>query len=172
LLLAGLLAAGCTEPVAAVTCPGSPVSTLEFAGSRTLVECAGGGPAAGVNALYPDTVKFTGTLSYATGTTAALCGVHPGAEPLVGTQVADQIDVSLETRGALLSACSARCGVTVLQQVTGTLARGPADAPAGFSGTLTDQATLDATIPGADCTPCVTPCRATYLLTGTPPATR
>ncbi len=173
LLLLSLAAAGCTDSVETFPCPGLPVTTIAFKGTRSLVECAAGGPAAGLNSLYPATIDFTGSLSYAaSGVAAAICGINPGAEPLVGTHLADLLDVALETRGALVGACNPRCGVTVRQRVSGTLARDGTGAPSSFTGTLTDQATLDGTIAGADCTPCSTPCQATYLLTGTSLVTR
>lgn len=170
LLLLSLVAAGCSESVDTVACPGVPIATFLFNGTRTLVGCTGGEPLTGANTLYPPTVSFTGTISStASGATAALCVAHPWAEPLVGTRVADQLDLSLETRGALLGDCNSRCAVTVRQQVTGSLQRAAGGEPSGFTGTLVDQATLDATVTGADCQPCTTPCQATYAITGLPP---
>jgi hypothetical protein len=168
-LLLPLIAAGCSESVAAVSCPGLPLATFAFEGKRAAVTCAGGAPAAGIETLYPPTVSFTGTITSASGATAALCVTRPWAEPLVGTRAADLIDVSLETRGALLSGCNARCAVTVLQQVTGSLQRDPGGAPTAFTGALVDRATLDGTVAAADCQPCTTPCQASYDLTGLPP---
>ncbi len=164
-----LLAAGCNERREPATCPGTPVASLSFSGTRVLVTCLAGEPAAGINALYPATVSFTGAVSSAAdGVGAWLCPARAGAEPLVGSLVADLLDVSLDTRGALLATCSAGCAVTVHQQVTGTLQRGPGGAAVGFTGTLLDQATLDASVPGANCTPCTAPCQATYALAGLP----
>jgi hypothetical protein len=172
LLIPPLLAAGCRETVETFPCPGSPVASLAFKGTRTAVSCAGGAPAAGLDSLYPATVSFTATITFlASGTDAALCLATPRAEPLLGTRVADQIDVALETRGALLSGCSASCAVTVHQQVTGTLQRNPGGAVSGFTGTLVDQATLDGTVTGAGCSPCTTPCQASYTLLSPPPVT-
>jgi hypothetical protein len=174
LLLLPLLAAGCDGPEVSFPCPGSRVATFQFKASPLLASgCTAGAPAAGLNALYPASVTFAGTVSYAaSGNVAAFCGIGPGAEPLVGTQVADQVEVSLDTRGALLSACSARCAVTVRQTLAGTLQRDPEGLPTGFTGTFTDRATLDGAIAGADCSPCTTPCRATYQLTGLLTGTR
>jgi hypothetical protein len=170
LLLLSLLAAGCSESVEAVACPGVPIATFTFSGTRTLVGCAGGEPAAGAGTLYPEAVSFTGTISSsASGAIAALCVAHPWAEPLVGTRVADLVDLTLETRGALFGGCNSRCAVTVRQQVTGSLQRAAGGEPSSFTGTLVDQATLDATVSGADCQPCTTPCQATYAITGLPP---
>jgi len=171
LLLLPLVAAGCTETAVTFPCPGTPVALVALSGPLTQVGCAAGIPAAGMNAIYPATVSFSGTIAYA-GSGAALCDIGPSAEPLVGTQVADAIDVTLETRGALLGACNARCAVTVRQQLTGTLRRGPLGAPSSFDGTLTDTASVDASVTGADCTPCTTPCQATYQLTGVATGTR
>jgi hypothetical protein len=146
-----------------------PVVTLAFSATRAAVGCAGGGPAAGANVLYPAQADFSGTIAYSAASSgAAFCTGRARAEPLVGTRQADQLDVSLETRGALLAGCNKACAVTVHQQVTGTVLRDPGGAPVGFTGTLLDQATLDATVAGADCAPCVTPCQATYTLTGLP----
>jgi len=169
-LLLTLLAAACSETVAVIPCPGSPVATFQFTNAPlTLARCDSGGPAAGMNALYPATVSFTGTVSYAaSGNVAALCNIHPGAEPLVGTQVADQLDLALGTRGALLSGCNAACAVTVQQRVTGTLLRDPGGAPSGFTGELVDEQKQDPAVPAADCSPCGTPCQARYALTGLP----
>ena len=161
LLLLPLVAAGCNESVETFPCPGSPIATLAFTATRTAVSCAA------TNSLYPADVKFTGTItSSASGAGAALCVAHPRAEPLVGTLVSDLLDVSLETRGALLGGCNPLCAVTVHQQVTGTLQRDPGGAPSGFTGTLVDQATQDGAVSGAVCTPCVTPCQASYTLSG------
>ncbi len=168
-LLLLILAAGCTALVEAYPCPGTPVATFDFTGTRTSTTCAAGGPAAGANALYPDTLSFIGTIAAsASGTTAALCVQRVKAEPLVGSQASDAIDVALDTRGALLAGCNPRCAVSVHQRVTGTVQRAPGGAPSGFTGTLVDEATLDATVKGADCTPCTTPCQASYALTGVP----
>jgi hypothetical protein len=164
-----LLAAGCNERSEPAACPGGAVASLSFSGTRVLVTCNAGEPAAGINALYPATVSFTGTISYASGSDGAwLCPARAGAEPLVGSHPADVLDVSLETRGALLAACSAACAVTVHQQVKGTLQRDSGGVPIGFTGTLLDQATLDASVPGAGCSPCTAPCQATYALAGLP----
>jgi hypothetical protein len=172
LLLLPLLAAGCSQSPESYPCPGALVATFAFSGIRTQVSCTGGAPTAGANSLYPEPVSFTGIIAASSsGATAALCVARPRAEPLVGTLAADQLDVALDTRGALLSGCNTRCAVTVHQQVTGTLQRDPGGTPSGFTGTLVDQATLDATVDGADCTPCTTPCTATYTLTGLPPGT-
>jgi hypothetical protein len=160
-----LLAAGCKPPVESFPCPGNPVGVFALRGTLQSVSCAGGGPAAGVDALYPAQFDLTGIIAYSsTGDGAALCSAVARAEPLVGTQVADQVDLALDTRGALLGGCSARCAVTVHQRVTGTVQRDAAGAPTGFTGTLLDRATLDDTILGADCAPCTTPCQASYLL--------
>jgi hypothetical protein len=174
LLLLPLLAAGCNDSEVTFPCPGNRVASFQFKESPLLSSsCAAGGPAAGINAVYQGNVTFAGTLSYvASGNVAAFCGIGPSAEPLVGTQVADQVEVSLDTRGALLSACSARCGVTVRQTLAGTLQRDPSGQPTGFTGTFTDRATLDGDIAGADCAPCTTPCQATYRLTGLLTGTR
>jgi hypothetical protein len=172
LLVLPLLAAGCSPALETFPCPGDPVATLDFSGTLTLVSCAAGAPAAGVNSLFPAKVDFSGTVSYVgSSSTAALCVLRPNAEPLVGTQVTDQLDVSLETRGALLSGCNPLCAVTVHQQVTGTLQRDPGGVPTGFTGTLLDRETLDGTVAGADCTPCTTPCQATYALSALPTGT-
>jgi hypothetical protein len=161
--------AACSDQAEAVPCPGLPVASLALVGTRTLTSCADGGPAAGVNQLYPADVSFSATISYsASGSGAALCVARPRAEPLVGARVGDQVDLMLETRGAVLAACSASCAVTIRQRVTGTLQRDPAGLPSGFSGTLVDQATLDGAVAGADCAPCTTPCQASYLLSGLP----
>jgi hypothetical protein len=167
LLLLPLVAAGCSESVATVSCPGLPLATFAFEGKRTAVTCAGGEPTAGIDTLYPPTVSFTGTISSsASGATAALCVTRPWAEPLVGTWAAALLDVSLETRGALLSGCNDRCAVTVLQRVTGSLRRDPGGAPIAFTGALVDRATQDGAVAAADCQPCTTPCQASYELTG------
>lgn len=174
LLLLPLLAAGCNDSEVTFPCPGSRVATFQFKESPLLASgCAAGGPAAGIHAVYQANVTFTGTLSFvASGNVAAFCGIGPSAEPLVGTQVADQVEVSLDTRGALLSACSPRCAVTVRQSLAGTLQRDPGGQPTGFTGTFTDRATLDGEVAGADCSPCTTPCQATYQLTGLLTGTR
>ena len=169
-----LLAAGCTDTAEGYPCPGTPVALVAFSGPRSAADCGANAPAAAVNAIFPATVAFTGTIAYA-GSAAALCNIGPNAEPLVGTQAADAIDVSLETRGALLGACNPRCAVTVRQRLTGTLLRDTLGAPSGFDGTLTDTATIDASVSGADCTPCATTpttCQATYQLTGVASGTR
>jgi hypothetical protein len=172
LLLLPLLAAGCTDTAEGFPCPGTPVAVVAFSGLRSLAGCGPDAPAATVDAIYPASIAFTGTIAYA-GSGAALCNTGPNAEPLVGTQpVADDIDVSLETRGALLGACNPRCAVTVLQRLKGTLLRGPLGDPSGFDGTLTDTAAIDASVTGADCTPCTSPCQATYQLTGVASGTR
>jgi hypothetical protein len=172
LLLLPLLAAGCRDSLESYPCPGSPVATFAFTGTPSQASCSGGAPAAGAGSLYQANVLFTGTIAASpSGATAALCVSHPRAEPLVGTLVADQLDVALDTRGALLGVCNARCAVTVHQQVTGTLRRDPGGTPAGFTGTLVEEARMDGTIAGADCAPCATPCTATYALTGLPPGT-
>jgi hypothetical protein len=169
LLLLPVLASGCSATAESFPCPYSPVATLAFSGTRTAVSCAGGAPAGGIDSLYPGLVSFTATLtSSASGTVGALCLDRARAEPMLGTRLADQFDVALETRGALLAGCNNRCAVTVHQQVTGTLQRDPGGDPAGFTGTLVDQATLDGAVSGADCTPCTTPCQASYALTGLP----
>jgi hypothetical protein len=166
-LLLTLLAAGCSQSIESVPCPGSPVAFLRFKGPLTQVSCAGGAPAAGVNSLFPPSVDFTGSIIFTTGgSTAALCITSPNAEPLVGTQ--SPFDVSLTTTGALLSGCNAACAVTVTQRVTGTLQRDPGGAPAGFTGELQDLETQDPTVGGAACSPCTTPCQATYALAGVP----
>jgi len=168
-----LLAAGCYQEAEGLPCPGSPVATLAFKGTLTTVDCAAGAPAAGTNALFPTMVDFSGTVTtYSSGSAAALCVIRPNAEPLTGTRVADAIDVSLETRGALLGACNPLCAVTVRQQVAGALLRDAGGAPSGFTGTLVDEETQDPTVAGADCTPCTTPCRATYALSALPTGTR
>lgn len=173
LLLLPLLAAGCNQEAEGFPCPGTPVTTLAFSGTLSQVSCAAGAPAAGTNALFPVKVDFSGTVtSYSSGAAAALCVIRPNAEPLTGTRVADDIDVSLETRGALLSGCNPLCAVTVRQQVAGTLQRDPGGAPSGFTGTLVDEETQDPAVAGADCTPCTTPCRATYALSALPSGTR
>jgi hypothetical protein len=174
LLLLPLLAAGCTVSEVAFPCPGSPVATFTFKEAPMLAAgCASGGPAAGINAIYQGNVTFSGTVSYAaSGNVAAFCGIGPNAEPLVGTQVADQVEVALDTRGALLSACNARCAVTVHQSLSGTMLRGPGGLPTGFTGTFTDRATLDGAVTGANCMPCATPCQATYQVTSLPFGTR
>ena len=173
LLLLPLLAAGCNQEPEGFPCPGSPVATFSFSGTLALVSCAAGAPAAGVNALFPATVEFAGTVtSFSSGTAAALCVARPDAEPLTGTGAADAIDVSLETRGALLSGCNALCAVTVHQQVAGTVQRDPGGAPSGFTGTLVDEQTQDPAVAGASCAPCTTPCRATYALSALPTGTR
>jgi hypothetical protein len=169
LWLLPLLAAGCSESAERYPCPGVPVVTLAFRATRTAVACVAGGPVAGVNSLYPAEVDFTGTIAYsASSSGAALCLARSRAEPLVGAQVADQLDVSLDTRGALLAACNTACAVFAHQQVIGTVSRDAGGAPTGFTGTLLDQATLDSTVAGASCSPCTTPCQASYALTGLP----
>ncbi len=172
LLLLPLLAAGCKETPESFPCPGTPVATFAFNGTRTEVSCKDGAPAAGTNSVYPATVSFTGTISHLTsGGSAALCVARPRAEPLIGTLVSDALDVALDTRGALFGECDPRCAVTVRQQVNGTLQRDPGGVAVGFTGTLLDTATLDITVPGAFCNQCVTPCHASYALTGLPPGT-
>jgi hypothetical protein len=168
LLLLPLLAAGCTDAAVAFPCPGSRVANFTFKEAPLLASgCDSGEPAGGIGAVYPGNVTFSGTISFAaSGNVAAFCGIGPNAEPLVGTQVADQVEVSLDTRGALLSACNARCAVTVHQSIQGTLQRDPGGQPTGFIGTFTDQATIDSAIAGTNCMPCTTPCQATYQLTG------
>jgi hypothetical protein len=164
LLLLPILAGGCSDLVERFPCPGTPLATMAFTATRTEVSCAE------TNSVYPATVKFTGTISQsASDDSAALCSIRPKAEPLVGTLVSDLLDVSLDTRGALLGSCDPRCAVTVTQQVSGTLARGPGGAAIGFAGTLVDTATLDGTVSGASCSPCLVPCHATYLVTGLTP---
>lgn len=167
-LLLPLLAAGCNDSEVTFPCPGNRVATFQFKESPLLASgCAAGEPAGGIGAVYQGNVSFSGTIAYAaSGNVAAFCGFGPSAEPLVGTQVADRVEVSLKTRGALLSACSARCAVTVRQTLDGNLQRDPGGQPAGFIGTFTDQATIDDDVAGADCAPCTTPCQATYQLTG------
>jgi hypothetical protein len=160
-----LLAAGCSQPVESTPCPGAPVATLTFTGTRTAASCAQGTePAAGANSLFPPTVRFTGTVAVS-GATAALCGIAPNAEPLVGTLVADVLDVSLTTTGALLVGCNAACAVAVDQRVQGTLQRDPGGAPSGFTGTLDDVERVDPAVARATCAPCLTPCQASYALT-------
>jgi hypothetical protein len=169
LLLLPILGSACNPTAETFPCPYGPVASLAFSGTRTLVSCAGGAPAAGIDSLYPELVSFTGTLtSSASGSVAALCLGRTRAEPLLGTRLADQFDVALETRGALLAGCNNLCAVTVRQQVTGTLQRGPGGDPIGFTGTLVDQATLDGAVSSADCSPCITPCQASYALSGLP----
>jgi hypothetical protein len=168
LLLLPLLAAGCTDSEVAFPCPGNRVASFTFKEAPLLASgCDSGAPAAGIGAVYPGNVTFSGTISFAaSGNVAAFCGIGPNAEPLVGTQVADQVEVALDTRGALLSACNARCAVTVHQSLSGRLQRDPGGLPTGFIGTFSDRATLDSTIAGGNCLPCVPPCQATYQLTG------
>jgi hypothetical protein len=168
LLLIPLLAAGCTDSEVAFPCPGSRVATFTFKEAPLLTSgCASGEPAGGIGAVYKANVSFSGTISFAaSGNVAAFCGIAPNAEPLVGTQVADQVEVALDTHGALLSACNARCAVTVHQSLKGTLQRDPGGLPSGFIGTFSDQATLDSAVAGANCLPCGSPCQAIYQLSG------
>lgn len=168
MLVLSVLAA-CSEHAETIPCPGSPVATLTFTASNALVGCVAGATNQLMSSYYQPNVVFTGTISVSTtGGTAALCLVRDRAEPLVGTLVSDVIDVALDTKGALIAACNPRCAVTVHQQVTGTLQRAPAGTVTGFTGTLLDQARLDTTVDRADCTPCITPCQAEYVLTGVP----
>lgn len=170
-LLVLCVLAACREHSDNIPCPGSPVTTLDFTAVRSSAGCVAFATAAAANVLessyYQVNSVFTGTISVSTTDgAAALCMIRSRAEPLVGTWVGDAIDVALDTRGAVLTACNTRCAVTVHQQVTGTLQRGPGGAPTGFLGTLVDQETLDTAVSGADCTPCTTPCQAEYVLTG------
>lgn len=183
-ILLGLAACTSRPPVA--DCPGTVVATFTFAATR-LPDAAGcaevlgppayTGPAPDFVALYPLELPAangaaTLTVAYASqGQAAALCTDRPGATPFTGTRAPataddDQVTATLETSGAVLAACSGLCAVTVRQEISGLLRRDPASgAVTGFTGTLTETDTATA---GADCTPCVAPCGATYTLDLTP----
>jgi len=102
--------------------------------------------------------------------TAALCLQVPGAVPYLGTRAAvaggDELQVSLDTGGAVLSACASTCAVTVHHEVTGLLARDPGTgAVTGFTGQSVEAASATAS---AACGACVTPCTATWTLAQAP----
>ena len=157
------LAAGCTEDPP--RCPGLVEGTFLVQATRTAVACAAGAPATsgGLDDLYPPAFTFDATVAFAAeGTGAAICTLRRLAAPLTGTHQGDDLSVALEAGGAILTACSATCAVTVRQELTGTLARDPGSGAAtGLDGVLVDRATAAA---GVDCGPCTAPCQATYAL--------
>jgi hypothetical protein len=167
LLALPALAAGCAEDQP--RCPGRAEGAFQLLATRTAVACAAGAPATanGLDDLYPPAFTFGVTISFTgDGAGAALCTLRRTSEPLTGTHQGDQVTVSLETGGAVLSACAATCAVTVRQEITGALARDLGTGLAtGFEGTLVDTATAAA---GVDCAPCTAPCSATYALAPAP----
>ena len=152
-------------------CPGNDLGGLQLVGTRTSAACAAGGPASGIDGLYPPTVLVGAVFAYsAQGSGAAVCLDRAGAVPFVGTRTAagggDLLEVAVDTAGAVLAGCAANCAVTVRQVLGGTLTRDPVSgAPAGFAGTLTETTT---TAPSDACLPCTLPCGATWALTGAP----
>ena len=163
--LALLLLGACAEDVQ--RCPGLAEGTFTFTATRTAAACAQGGPAAGLDALYPPTFTFAATVAFATeGSAAAVCTLRRASAPLSGTHQGDEVAVALDTGGAVYGACAATCGVTVHQALAGTLVRDPVSGEAtGFTGTLTEVGTATA---GAACGPCTSPCQATWAVTAGP----
>jgi hypothetical protein len=164
--LAALALAACAED--AQRCPGVAEGTLTFSATRTLAACAAGGPAAGLDALYPPAFTFTAIVAFATeGPGAAVCTLRRSSTPLSGTHQGDDLAVAVDTGGAVYGACAATCGVAVRQALAGTLTRDPASgAVTGFTGTLTEVGEAAA---GAACAPCTAPCTATWAVTGAAP---
>lgn len=123
------------------------------------------------DALFPPVRPFRAVVAFGVAdASAALCLQVPGAVPYLGTRTAeaggDALDVSLETGGAVLSACASTCAVTVHHQVTGLLARDPGSgAVTGFTGQSVETASATAS---AACGACVTPCTATWTLAQAP----
>jgi len=160
-LAAAMLAGACAPD--APRCPGQSEGTFLLRATRATAACSAGEPAGGYDTLYPPQLDFTATVTFASeGSGAAVCTTRPGAEPLTGTHQGDLVSVTLRTSGAVLGACGATCGVSVTQELTGTLVRGPTSGDAtGFTGTLTDRAEVAG---GGACAPCTPPCSATYAL--------
>ena len=161
------LAVACAEDPP--RCPGRAEGAFQLVATRTDVSCAAGAPATtgGLDDLYPATFTFAATVAFAAeGTGAAVCTLRRLSAPLTGTHQGDLVTVALETGGAVLTACSAACAVTVRQELAGTLARDPGTGLAtGFTGTLVELATAAG---GVDCGPCTPPCQATYALAPAP----
>jgi hypothetical protein len=166
-----LAAAGCNPSGAPIPCPEAAVARFQFTGTLTDVACASGGPAAGVNTLFPPSiVPFEAIISYTPGGAgAAVCPLNKRAEPFMGTHGGpggDHVDVSLQT-SSYVSDCGL-CAAIDVQQVVGDLQRDQAGTPIAFTGTLVDTFTLDTSVAGATCAPCGTPCHGTYALTTLP----
>ena len=174
LLLLPLLAAGCNAGGGGLPLPRQPGGHPGLQRDPDAGELRRRRPRRGGQRALPATVDFTGTVtSFSSGTAAALCVARPNAEPLTGTGAADAIDVSLETRGALLE----RLQRPLRRHRPPAGGRDPAarsrrrplrlHRDAGRRGRRQDP-----TVAGADCAPCTTPCRATYALSALPTGTR
>jgi hypothetical protein len=165
-----LAAAGCNPSGAPIPCPEAAVARFQFSGTLVDVGCVSGGPAAGVNTLFPGSISFEAIISYTPGGVgAAVCPVNKRAEPFMGTHggsTGDHVDVSLQT-SSYVSDCGL-CAAIDVQHVVGDLQRDQGGTPTGFIGTLTDTFTLDTSVAGATCAPCVTPCHGSYDLTTLP----
>lgn len=178
-----LALSGCTSSVGVTDCPGLAVASFDFVAARAASDagCTAvlgppdyTGAPPDFAALYP--LQIPGrptrlTVAYATqGGAVALCTSTPGATPFSGTRApgggGEAITASVETSGAVLTACASTCSVTVRQVIDGVIHRDPLTlAVTSFSGTLTET---DTALAGSTCTPCVAPCTATYTFDLTP----
>jgi hypothetical protein len=177
-LAVAVLAAACGEDAPAV-CPGDPVATFHFSGTKVdagdaalaglepdpaLPDCPGpvGYPATGER-LPP----FDGTLARDPSTDAAtLC--RPREIFLFGQRTGSRYFLETGSTGAVLEGCSASCAAALRLLVAGEVVDGPDGEAAAFDGVLVEVITY---VEG-DCGECLPPgartCAGRFTLDGTP----
>lgn len=160
--------AACADEDAAV-CPGEPVATFHFAGTKVAAGDPALDPAPDVpdctdDLGFPAAIAFQGTLAADPASSAGtLCRAQ--GPVLFGTRAGDHFAVETSTDGAVLGEqCAPTCSAGLSLLVTGDVVRVDG-AAASFSGLLVEVMSAAA---GSACGACALPCAARYALEGTP----
>jgi hypothetical protein len=158
------------------SCPGVTLAALQLHAALVSTDCVAPPaswpwappslwPAPGVSTDLPADPGATFAASWAAtaGDGVAYCAGGAHAAPLLGDRAGSHVRAARTlARGAVLSACGADCKPQTTVTVEGELFLDSADAPASFSGTLTEALEAEP----ADCGRCVVPCASTYTLVG------
>lgn len=172
ILAAALASTGCAQD-AEEDCAGETLAVLELHGERDDAATGCVVPPEGgwvVPATLPDVAPtdevpvptFTATIKEAGGA-LSYCTRGAHAAVLRGARTGDHLRVEVVIPGAVFGACAATCRPRMTEVVEGDLVPGAGDAPATFTGALTE--TFDG---GAGpCGACALPCTSRYVLTGT-----
>lgn len=143
-LVALTLAAGCADD-AAPRCPGEPVATFVFGGSRVdpaglaldpFPEVANCGDELDYPPTLPRPVQGTLSADAATGA-AALC--RSDGSVMFGQRSGARFVVETETTGAILGACSPSCAAAMRLVIAGDVLFDEAGAPRAFEGLLVEE---------------------------------
>ena len=157
-------------------CPGEPIETFQFGGTRV----AAGDPAlAGLDPVpaAPDCVDAVGypAIGEPLPPFAATLAADPGSQSvalcssrgvvLFGQRSGPRYVVETGTSGAVLGGCAATCTAAMRLVVAGDVTTAPGGEPTAFTGVLVE---VMSALEGSACGDCTLPCAARYAVTGQP----